>query len=372
MGEAKIGTTGRGIGPAYEDKVARRAIRVQDLFARERFAAKLGEVLDYHNFVLRHYFKAPTIDFQETLDEALAARRATAADGRRRLRRSERADPRRQARAVRRRAGCAARHRSRHVSVRDVEQLRGGPGVGGRGRRSAAAALRARRREGLCDARRQRPVSDRARRRSRRAAARARQRIRLGDGSAASLRLVRCGGPASRGRDQRHHRACASPSSMCSTASTRCASPSATKCAASGAICCRSVPTRCRSARRSTKSMPGWKESTEGVKSFDDLPKNAQSYLRRLEVLVGAPIAIISTGPDRARDDRSAPSVRLAFSRQREPVADGQQAQVDALVAMQLVVQGAQRDGVRLAFVGIENRARPQRVVERHQSARPQ
>jgi adenylosuccinate synthase len=71
MGEAKIGTTGRGIGPAYEDKVARRAIRVQDLFARERFAAKLGEVLDYHNFVLRNYFKAPTIDFQQTLDEAL-------------------------------------------------------------------------------------------------------------------------------------------------------------------------------------------------------------------------------------------------------------------------------------------------------------
>src|SRR5690606_7355137 len=70
-GAAKIGTTGRGIGPAYEDKVARRAIRVQDLFARERFAAKLGEVLDYHNFVLRNYFKAPVIDFQQTLDEAL-------------------------------------------------------------------------------------------------------------------------------------------------------------------------------------------------------------------------------------------------------------------------------------------------------------
>ena len=72
MGEAKIGTTGRGIGPAYEDKVARRAVRVQDLFPREHFAAKLGEVLDYHNFVLRHYFKAPTVDFQKTLDEALA------------------------------------------------------------------------------------------------------------------------------------------------------------------------------------------------------------------------------------------------------------------------------------------------------------
>ena len=71
-GEAKIGTTGRGIGPAYEDKVARRAIRVQDLYARERFAAKLGEVLDYHNFVLRNYFHADTIDFQKTLDDTLA------------------------------------------------------------------------------------------------------------------------------------------------------------------------------------------------------------------------------------------------------------------------------------------------------------
>jgi adenylosuccinate synthase len=71
-GAGKIGTTGRGIGPAYEDKVARRAIRLQDLFFRERFAAKLGEVLDFHNFVLKNYFNAPTVDFQKTLDDALA------------------------------------------------------------------------------------------------------------------------------------------------------------------------------------------------------------------------------------------------------------------------------------------------------------
>ena len=70
-GERKIGTTGRGIGPAYEDKVARRALRVGDLFHRERLAAKLGEVLDYHNFVLQHYFKQPAIDFQQTLDQCL-------------------------------------------------------------------------------------------------------------------------------------------------------------------------------------------------------------------------------------------------------------------------------------------------------------
>jgi adenylosuccinate synthase len=71
-GAAKIGTTGRGIGPAYEDKVARRGVRIQDLFHRKRLAAKLGEILDYHNFVLKNYFHAETVDFQKTLDDALA------------------------------------------------------------------------------------------------------------------------------------------------------------------------------------------------------------------------------------------------------------------------------------------------------------
>ena len=72
-GAAAIGTTGRGIGPAYEDKVSRRALRVSDLFVREKFAAKLGEVLDYHNFLLQNYFKAKPVDFARTLDEALQA-----------------------------------------------------------------------------------------------------------------------------------------------------------------------------------------------------------------------------------------------------------------------------------------------------------
>src|SRR3569623_2990795 len=70
-GTAAIGTTGRGIGPAYEDKVARRALRLGDVFHRERFAAKLGEVLDYHNFVLQHYYKTDAVDFQQTLEDAL-------------------------------------------------------------------------------------------------------------------------------------------------------------------------------------------------------------------------------------------------------------------------------------------------------------
>jgi adenylosuccinate synthase len=66
-----IGTTGRGIGPAYEDKIARRAVRVSDLFHRERFAAKLGEVLDFHNFVLQHYFREQAVDFQQVLESSL-------------------------------------------------------------------------------------------------------------------------------------------------------------------------------------------------------------------------------------------------------------------------------------------------------------
>ncbi|BDB24697.1 adenylosuccinate synthetase [Cupriavidus sp. TA19] len=71
-GAAKIGTTGRGIGPAYEDKVARRALRVQDLFDPEQFAERLRENLDYHNFMLTQYLGAEAVDFQQTLDDALA------------------------------------------------------------------------------------------------------------------------------------------------------------------------------------------------------------------------------------------------------------------------------------------------------------
>jgi adenylosuccinate synthase len=71
-GAKKIGTTGRGIGPTYEDKVARRGLRLQDLLRPKRFAEKLAEVLDYHNFVLKNYLGADTVDFQQVLDGAMA------------------------------------------------------------------------------------------------------------------------------------------------------------------------------------------------------------------------------------------------------------------------------------------------------------
>ena len=70
-GDDKIGTTGKGIGPTYEDKVARRAIRVADLLNEKRLAEKLRENLDYHNHVLVNYLKAQPVDYQQTLDDAL-------------------------------------------------------------------------------------------------------------------------------------------------------------------------------------------------------------------------------------------------------------------------------------------------------------
>ena len=70
-GNAKIGTTGRGIGPAYEDKVARRGLRLEDLMNPERFAVKLKEVMEYHNFMLQNYYNAEPVSYDEVLKEAL-------------------------------------------------------------------------------------------------------------------------------------------------------------------------------------------------------------------------------------------------------------------------------------------------------------
>lgn len=71
-GNQAIGTTGRGIGPAYEDKISRRGLRVGDLFQSAEFESKLRFILDFHNFTLRNYYQADTVDFQQTLDNALA------------------------------------------------------------------------------------------------------------------------------------------------------------------------------------------------------------------------------------------------------------------------------------------------------------
>ncbi len=73
LGKEAIGTTGRGIGPAYEDKVARRSLRLVDLQDPQRFAQRLQDIMEYHNFLLTQYYNAPALDVDTALQEALSS-----------------------------------------------------------------------------------------------------------------------------------------------------------------------------------------------------------------------------------------------------------------------------------------------------------
>jgi adenylosuccinate synthase len=297
-GAGKIGTTGRGIGPAYEDKIARRAIRVQDLLHRERFAAKLGEVLDYHNYVLKHYFKWDTVDFHQSLDQAMELAekiKPMIGDVPRALRRQQaRREP-----AVRGRPGHPAGHRPRHLPLRHLQQLhrrrrlhrlRHGPLV---------HALHPGHHQGLHHPRRLRPVPDRTVRRQRQVAGREGPRSRRHHRPRPPLRLVRRRRAEALHPDQRPHR---HVRHQAGRAGRHGHHPHLHRLQAGR-----------RSLRHPARGLgmladcepiyeehPGWKDSTVGVKTFEQLPANAQTYLKRMEELCGVPADIISTGPDRA------------------------------------------------------------------------
>jgi len=298
MGAAKIGTTGRGIGPAYEDKVARRAIRVQDLFARERFAAKLGEVLDYHNFVLRNYFKVAPVDFQRTLDEALELGERL---------RPMAADVSAEVNAMIR-GGKRLLFEGAQAALLDVDhgtypfvtssncvagQASAGVGVGPQQLSyvlGVAKAYATRVGSGPFPTELDDEVGEHLRVKGNEYGSVTGRPRRCGWFDAAGLkRVVEINGI----------------SGLCITKLDVLDGLDTVRVA---------VGYNVRGERRDIlpvgadalsicepiyEEHPGWKESTVGVKAFDALPKTAQAYLRRLEVLVGAPIAIISTGPDR-------------------------------------------------------------------------
>jgi adenylosuccinate synthase len=297
-GEAKIGTTGRGIGPAYEDKVARRAIRIQDLYARERFAAKLGEVLDYHNFVLRNYFQADTVDFQKTLDDTLAL-----AD---RLKPMV-ADVSGELNAIIR-AGKSVLFEGAQAALLDVDhgtypfvtssncvagQAAAGAGVGPNQLHyvlGVAKAYATRVGAGPFPTELDDEIGERLRVKGNEYGSVTGRPRRCGWFDAAALkRAVQLNGV----------------SGLCITKLDVLDGLDTVRVA---------VGYRVGGERRDIlpvgaealaicepiyEELPGWKESTVGIKAFDALPANARSYLKRLETLVGAPIAIISTGPDR-------------------------------------------------------------------------
>ncbi len=168
-GEGRIGTTKRGIGPAYEDKVGRRAIRVMDLADLPSLKPKIERILAHHN-PLRRGLGEPEICADELCAQlteiapkilplcryGVGAARLEAPPG--------------QAHPVRRRARRPARHRSRHLSVRHLVEHRGGAGGDRIGARARRHRLCARHHQGLHDACRRGAVPHRAERRDRQAA----------------------------------------------------------------------------------------------------------------------------------------------------------------------------------------------------------
>jgi adenylosuccinate synthase len=299
-GEAKIGTTGRGIGPAYEDKVARRAIRIQDLYARERFASKLGEVLDYHNFVLRNYFNTDTVDFQKTLDTTLAIAE--------RLRPMV-ADVSGEVNALIR-EGKSILFEGAQAALLDVDhgtypfvtssncvagQAAAGAGVGPNQLHyvlGVAKAYATRVGAGPFPTELDDEVGERLRVKGNEYGSVTGRPRRCGWFDAAALkRAVQLNGLSG---------ICITKLDVLDGLDTvrvavgyRVGDCEETRdilpVGAEALAICEPI----------YEEHPGWKESTVGVKSFEQLPRNAQAYLRRLEELAGAPVAIISTGPDR-------------------------------------------------------------------------
>ena len=297
-GEKKIGTTGRGIGPAYEDKAARRAIRVQDLFDAKRFAEKLRELLDFHNFVLKSYYRSDAIDYQQTLDETLALAPRLApliADVPRALYHANR-------------AGKNLLFEGAQGSLLDIDHgtypfvtssncvagaAAAGAGIGPHHLHYVLGITKAyntRVGGGPFPTELSDDVGERLRQRGQEFGATTGRPRRTGWFDAAALkRSIQLNGV----------------SGLCITKLDVLDGVEAVK------ICVgykldgtlsEILPVGAEELGRCHpvyEELPGWMESTVGIKSHDALPKAARAYLKRIEELAGVPIDLISTGPDR-------------------------------------------------------------------------
>ncbi|MEJ2090401.1 MAG: adenylosuccinate synthase, partial [Gammaproteobacteria bacterium] len=298
-GSQKIGTTGRGIGPAYEDKAARRGVRLGDMFYWQGFAAKLSEVMEYHNFMLVNYYKAEPVDFERTLDECAEVAEQI---------KPMVADVVRMLHAMRE-AGEPILFEGAQGALLDVDlgtypfvtssnTTAGGTAVGsGFGPRYLDYIL------GITKA----------------------YATRVGSGpfptelfDATGERLAERGHEfgSTTGRPRR----CGwfdavalrqavqinSISGLCLTKlDVLDGLPELRICTGyqqpdGVAGYARFASEYYAEIAPVYETVPGWQESTSGIKQFDALPPNARDYIARIEESVGAPIDIISTGPDRS------------------------------------------------------------------------
>jgi len=297
-GAKAIGTTGRGIGPAYEDKVARRAIRLQDLFKPVRFAEKLKELLEYHNFVLTQFHGQPAVDFQKTLDESLAlAPRLTplVADVPRALYHANR-------------AGKNLLFEGAQGSLLDIDHgtypyvtssncvagaAAAGAGIGPHNLHYVLGITKAyttRVGGGPFPTELSDDVGEQLRQRGQEFGATTGRPRRTGWFDAAALkRSIQINGV----------------SGLCITKLDVLDGVEAVKICVGYEIDGQMsdiLPVGAEELARCVpvyEEMAGWKESTVGVKRHDGLPRAARAYLARIEALTGVPIDLISTGADR-------------------------------------------------------------------------
>ncbi|MFY9316052.1 MAG: adenylosuccinate synthase [Burkholderiales bacterium] len=294
----KIGTTGRGIGPAYEDKVARRALRLQDLMHPERFAKKLETLLEFHNFVLEKFYKTKKVDFQKTLDETLAlAPRLVplVADVPRALYHANK-------------AGKNLLFEGAQGALLDIDHgtypyvtssncvagaAAAGAGIGPMHLHYVLGITKAystRVGEGPFPTELSDDVGERLRQRGQEFGATTGRPRRTGWFDAAALkRSVQLNGV----------------SGLCITKLDVLDGAETLKICVGYRIdgeLSEILPVGAEELERCEpvyEEMPGWRESTVGVKAHDRLPKAARDYLARVEKLCGVPIDLISTGPER-------------------------------------------------------------------------
>jgi adenylosuccinate synthase len=294
----KIGTTGRGIGPAYEDKVARRALRLQDLLHPERFAAKLQALLEYHNFVLQNYYRQPAIDYRRTLDETLALAPRLAplvADVPRALYHANK-------------AGKNLLFEGAQGALLDIDHgtypfvtssncvagaAAAGAGIGPMHLHYVLGITKAystRVGEGPFPTELSDDVGERLRQRGQEFGATTGRPRRTGWFDAAALkRSIQINGV----------------SGLCITKLDVLDGADTLKICVGYRIegqMSEILPVGAEELERCEpvyEELPGWKESTVGIKSHGALPRGARDYLQRIEALAGVPIDLISTGPER-------------------------------------------------------------------------
>jgi len=297
-GNKAIGTTGRGIGPAYEDKVSRRGIRLGEVFDQARIQERLREVTDYHNHALKHYFDFETVDYQQVLDNLLAQ--------------AERIRPMVEdvtgTLHAYRRAGKNVMYEGAQGALLDIDHgtypyvtssntTAGGAASGsGMGPRYLDYVL------GIVKA-----YTTRV------GAGPFPTELFDGDGDHLGTKGHEFGATTGRKRrcgwldtvSLRRSLDINSVSGLCITKLDVLDGLDTLKICVAYQLDGKEVDTPPVGADRFAEcqpvyiEMPGWKESTIGAKGLDELPQAARDYLAKVEELTGTPIDIISTGPDR-------------------------------------------------------------------------